>query len=295
MSTGEKRHAILQVRWGPMAYHKAIIEPGQVLRVGRAQSAGLAVPHDDQMAEEQFELSWSGRRGWMHDLKSPTGTLLEGQPLEQGEVLNGTWLRAGQTDFSVYFERTTPPREPEQPDPPELVAHKARALEVLRGQQAPLYAVLDAARSERILELLHESVEEYHSLYEGPQGAALAEVTPYLVSLPRKDSWLLEALVQEGWGAHWGVFFTNPLPFLQVRRHLRRFLMVEAEDLEGRFYFRFYDPRVLGPFLSTCPPDSRKEFFGEVERFIFNGSEGEVVEIPSLDGKRPPVRNERTG
>lgn len=295
MSTGEKRHAILQVRWGPMAYHKAIIEPGQVLRVGRAQSAGLAVPHDEQMAEEQFELSWSGRRGWMHDLKSPTGTLLEGQQVEQGEVLNGTWLRAGQTDFSVYFERTTPPREPEQPDPPELVAHKARALEVLRGQQAPLYAILDAARGERILELLHESVEEYHSLYEGPQGTALAEVAPHLVSLPRKDSWLLEALVQEGWGAHWGVYLTSPLPFLMVRRHLRRFLMVEAEDLEGRFYFRFYDPRVLDSFLSTCPPDSRKEFFGDIESFIFNGSNGEVVETPSLDGKRPPGRNERMG
>jgi hypothetical protein len=278
-----------------MAHHKAIIPPGQVLRVGRAQSAGLVVPHDAQMAEAQFELSWSGRRGWMHDLKSPTGTLLEGEQVEQGEVLNGTWLRAGQTDFSVYFERTTPPREPEQPDPPELVAHKARALEVLRAQQAPLYAIVDTARSERILELLHESVEECHSLYEGPQGTALAEVAPYLVSLPRKDSWLLEALVQEGWGAHWGIYLTNPLPVLQVRRHFRKFLMVEAEGVEGRLYFRYYDPRVLGAFLPTCPPASSKEFFGDVETFIFNGANGEVVEMPSPDGKRPPGRNGTTG
>jgi hypothetical protein len=277
-----------------MAHHKAIIEPGQVLRVGRAPSAGLAVP-DAQLAEEQFELSWSGRRGWMHDLKSPTGTLLEGEQVEQGEILNGSWLRAGQTDFSVYFERTTPPREPEQPDPPELVAHKARALEVLRAQQAPLYAIVDAARGERILELLHESVEECHSLYEGPQGTALAEVAPFLVSLPRKDSWLLEALVQEGWGNHWGVFLTSALPVLQVRRHFRKFLMVEAEGAEGRLYFRYYDPRVLGAFLPTCPPESRKEFFGDVESFIFSGSNGEVVEMPSLDGKRPPGRNGTMG
>jgi hypothetical protein len=289
------RHAILQVRWGPMAHHKAIIEPGKVLRVGRAPSAGLAVPHDSEMAEEQFEFSWSGRRGWMHALKGPTGTLLEGEQVEQGEVFNGTWLRAGQTDFSVYFERTTPPREPEQPDPPELVAHKARALEVLRAQKAPLYAIVDAARGERILELLHESVEECHSLYEGPQGMALAEVAPFLVSLPRKDSWLLESLVQEGWGDHWGVYFTSPLPVLQVRRHFRKFLMVEAEGVEGRLYFRYYDPRVLGAFLPTCPPESRKDFFGDVERFIFSGSNGEVVELPSLDEKRPPGRNGTMG
>jgi hypothetical protein len=155
--------------------------------------------------------------------------------------------------------------------------------------------VLDTAHGERILELLHESVEPIHSLYEGTPGSALAEVAPYLVSLPNKDSWLLEALVQEGWGAHWGVFLTSALPMLQLRRHLRKFLMVEAEGVEGRLYFRYYDPRVLGTFLPTCPPESRKEFFGDIERFIFSGLDGEVVEIPSQDGKRPPGRNGTMG
>ncbi|QRK11416.1 DUF4123 domain-containing protein [Archangium violaceum] len=281
MSTEARRHAILQVRWGPMAYHKAIIEPGKVLRVGRGSSAGLVVPHDPELAEEHFEIAWSGRRGWMYDLKSPSGVLLDGERVEDGEVLNGSWLRAGQTDFSVYLERTTPPREPEQPDPPEMVPAKARALEVLREQQAPLYAIVDAARSERILELLHESVEECHSLYEGPQGVALADVAPFLVSLPRKDSWLLEALVQEGWTDAWGVYFTTAVPLLQVRRHLRKFLMVEAEDVEGRLYFRFYDPRVLSVFLPTSPPEAKKEFFGDIERFILSGSNGTLMEFPS--------------
>ncbi len=290
-----KRHAILLIRWGPMAYHKALVEPGQVLRVGRAGSAGLVVPHDKELAEEQFEISWSGKRGWMHDLGSPKGTLLEGERVEQGEVFNGTWLRAGHTDFSVYFERTTPPREPEQPDPPEQVALKAQALERLRSQETPLYAVLDAARDERILELLHESIEEYHSLYEGPQGEALAKVAPYIVSLPRKDSWLLEALVQEGWAASWGVYLTSPLPLRLVRRHLRKFLMVEAEGIEGNLYFRFYDPRVLGAFLPTCSEEARKEFLGETRSFIFSGSNGELIEYPSISNKRSPSQNERIG
>ncbi|HYO67329.1 MAG TPA: DUF4123 domain-containing protein [Archangium sp.] len=296
MSTGTGRHAILQVRWGPLAHQKTLIEPGQVLKVGRAPSSGLAVPHDQDLAEEHFELSWSGKRGWFHSVPGVSGTLLDGEPVEQGEIFNGTWLRAGQTDFTVYFEKTTPPREPEQPDSPVLVAHKARALEVLRAQQAPLYAIVDAARDTRVLELLHESVEDCHSLYEGPQGVALAEVAPYLVSLPRKDSWLLEALVQEGWGAHWGIFLTSSAPVLQVRRHFRKFLMVEAEGLEGRLYFRYYDPRVMSAFLPSSPPDSRKEFFGDIEGFIFSGSNGEVtVELPSLDEKRPPGRNGTRG
>jgi hypothetical protein len=231
----------------------------------------------------------------MHDLKSPQGTLLDGERVEDGEVLNGTWLRAGQTDFSVYLERTTPPREPEQPDPPGLVAHKARALEALRALEAPLYAIVDTARDARLLELLHESVEPCHSLYEGTQGEALTEVAPYLVSLPDKASWLLEALVQEGWAAHWGVFLTCPLPFLQVRRHFRKFLMVEAEDVDSRLYFRFYDPRVLRVFLPTCPPESKQELFGDVERFLFSGSGGELVDLPSTDGKRLPAPARKVG
>ncbi|HYO74587.1 MAG TPA: DUF4123 domain-containing protein [Archangium sp.] len=280
MSTASKRHAILLVRWGSMGHQKTILQPGQVLRVGRAPSNGLAVAHDPELADEHFELAWSGRRAWMHDLKSPTGTLLEGERVADGEVLNGTWLRAGRTDFSVYLERTTPPRESEQPVPPALVAHKARALDTLRGLDGPLYAMVDAARDPRILELLHESVEPCHSLYEGPKGEALAEMAPYLVSLPDKQSWLLEALVQEGWAAGWSIFFTCRLPFLQVRRHFRKFLMVEAEGADSRFYFRFYDPRVLRVFLPTCLPESKREFFGEVERFLFSGLGGELVDIP---------------
>jgi hypothetical protein len=284
------RHAIVQVRWGPLSCRKAVVAPGQVLRVGRAESMGLAVPHDKELAEAHFELSWSGNRGWLKSLRGPQGTLLEGQAIEQGEVFNGSWVRAGQTDFSVYFERTTPAQPPKQPEPPELAAHKARALEVLRGQQAPLYAVLDSARSVRILELLHESVEDCRSLYEGPQGDALEEVAPYLVSLSNKKSWLLEALVQEGWEAGWGVYFTHPHPFLEVRRHLRKFLMVELEGAEGRFYFRFYDPRVLREFLPGCDEATREEVFGATGGFILAGPGGEVLEHSNTKQQSSPAR-----
>ncbi len=265
---GFERRAIVQVRGGPMSWHKAILKPGQVLRVGRAESMGLAVPHDAKMSEAHFELSWDGSQGTVKDLGSSMGTRLGGERVKQGEVVNGSWLRAGHTDFVVYFERTTPPREPVEPLPTEQDAlNKAKALEVLRAQEVPLYAILDAARSERILELLRESVEDCRSLYEGPQGEVLADVAPYLVRLPR-ESWLLEALVQEGWGSSWGVYLTSAQPVLELRRHLRKFLMVEAEGMEGRLYFRFYDPRVLQVFLPTCSESQRKEFFGPIQCFF---------------------------
>ena len=132
--------------------------------------------------------------------------------------------------------------------------------------------MLDAARDERVLTLLQESIDEYRSLYEGPQGTALESVAPYLVQL-QKDSRLLGALVQEGWGNHWGIYFTSSASFIEVRRHLRKFLMIELEGDPGRFYFRFYDPRVLHSFLPTCSAEQRKDFFGPIARLFYETRE----------------------
>jgi hypothetical protein len=255
-----ERHAIVQVRWGPMACRKAIVAPGQTLRVGRAGSVGLPVPHDSKMADAHFEVSWDGSRAWVTDLGSRTGTLLGGETVVKAELFNGSWLRASHTDFSVYFERTTPPPPTLEADSAEMAELKTQALRLLKGQEEPLYAILDAARNERILVLLRESVEEYWSLYEGHQGDALADVAPYLVRLPA-DSGLLEALVTEGWGQGWGIYLTCARASLEVRRHFRKFLMAQAEGKETQLYFRFYDPRTLHALLPVCTSAQRSELF----------------------------------
>lgn len=270
MTGRAERHAIVQVRWGPMACRKAIVAPGQTLRVGRADLVGLTVAHDTKLADAHFEVSWDGSRGWVQDLSSLPGTFLGGQRVEKAELANGSWLRASRTDFSVYFERTTSPVPPPEPDSPEMTKLKAEALRVLREQKEPLYAILDAARSERILELVRESVEEYWSLYEGPKGDALANVAPYLVRL-HLDSKLLAALVNEGWSQSWGIYLTCALSPMEVRRHFRKLLMVEAEGKEGRLYFRFYDPRSLHLFLQACTTVQKNDLFGPLNNLTHEG------------------------
>ncbi len=254
---------MVEVGWGRLAVTKAIIARGGTLRVGRTERADLVIGHDGKMSHVHFELQWEGGRCMLRDLGSIEGTKVGGVPVTNAEVPHGGWIQAGETDLAVYVEDRTVLLEDEDdaPDNAEQLRLEAaeEAVSVLRkeARKEPLYAVLDAAREDRILELLREHVEPHRSLYEGAEGETLEEVAPYLVGPIQEDSALLERLVREGWGKRWGIYCTSREPFREVRRHWRRFLMVELDESRERVYFRFYDPAVMVTFMDTADEEQR--------------------------------------
>jgi hypothetical protein len=269
--------AFALVKTGPRRGVKAVIEAGSTLRVGRAERADLFFPHDAQMSAVHLELAWDGRALRLRDLGSIKGTRIDGvpvTPMTNAELADGELVQAGDTVIGVYLEEGVAPRKRHQPTPAEAPVRE-KALAELRREET-LYAVLDAARDERILELLTRSVEESQSLYEGVQGEALAEVAPYLVRLAPRER-LVERLVMEGWGQGWGIYLAWSGSLKDLRRHLRRFLMVMDDETARRMYFRFYDPTVLRDFLPTCSALQTAEVFGDIERFLVEGAQGEVL------------------
>jgi hypothetical protein len=264
--------AIVEIRWGPLRGKKAVLPPGTSLRIGRTERADLVVEQDRQMAAAHFELRWDGTSCALRALTAEA-TSLNGEHVTEGPVENGDWIKAGETVFSVYFEEHTRPRRNAGA---EMTPAKEQALATLEALDRPLFAVLDAARTDRILEVVRESVEDYRSLYEGTKGEALAEVAPYLVALPR-GSRLLRRLVVEGWEKRWGIYLTCERPFKEVRTHLRRFLMVVNDEDEKRMYFRYYDPVSLRVFLPSCGVRQAAEFFGPIRSFLTESQSGEVV------------------
>jgi pSer/pThr/pTyr-binding forkhead associated (FHA) protein len=299
------QRVIVEIQGGKLAGTKRVLVPGSTLRVGRRQRADLVVP-DDQMSAPHFEISWDGIACRVQDLASQKGTLVGGQKVPHAELQNGSWIRAGSSDFLVFFEEATPPpvdhdAQMDEEDLPPLAAEwrrqnrskleataqareeAARAALAALGSLEGLHAVIDAARDDRTLILLQESVEEYRSLYEGLEGDALAHVAPYLVSLP-PGSRLLGRLVAEGWGKRWASYLTCDRPFKDVRRHLRRFLMVADADTRERFYFRFYDPGVLRTFIPNATPRQMHEFFGPISAFHLEGEHGELVRFEAPAG-----------
>jgi hypothetical protein len=271
--------AFLEVRSGPQTGNRIRLEPGIILRVGRVSQADLAFTDDSHMSSLHFSLGWEGTACRVTDLNSRNGILVNGQAATATVVGDGDSIVAGETAFLIRVE----------PDEPVTVASSAaalafpavattpqdRLLPMLRRDLQPLLAILDAARDVRILALLVHHKEECQSLYEGPESAKLAEVAPYLVRLA-PDSKLLDALVKEGWGKSWGVYFTCAGSFPEIRHHLRHFLQVKLPSGE-QVNFRFYDPRVLRIFLPTCVPQDATQFFGPIQRYVVEGDEPEQL------------------
>jgi hypothetical protein len=267
---------VLQIRSGPLAGREAAIEPGRALRVGRTDKAELVVAADARLSGAHFAVENGEGGARLRDLASRGGTLLNGERVDEARLRDGDRIRAGDTAFVVRFHDEAAPEPISPPEAEPAVGPDVRLLQILRAEPTPLFALLDAARGDEVRGLIRGCPEETASLYDGVQGKVLEEYAPHLVRLPA-GSPFLDVLVREGWGRSAGVYLTSRRPFKEVRRHLRRFLMVREEETDTELYFRFYDPRVLRVFLPTCTPRQAGVFFGEVDRFLLEDADPAVL------------------
>ncbi len=272
------RRVFLEVRGGPMAFRRTVLSPGDCVRVGRTSFSDFVIADDDQLSRIHWQLSWDGATCEARDLGRAGGILVGGERKERAVLhRSGAWIRAGRTDFSVYFEDVG-----EAPVP--LGAGRAQMAEsvfaLLRevAERGALFTVLDAARTERIVPLLHTAADEFVSLYQGIQAQTMADGAPYLVRFA-KESRLLRRLVFEGWGQSWGSYMESAAPLGELRNHFRRILMVTRDSDEQPMYFRFYDPRVLRTFLPMATARQVDRTFGPVARFIAESTGGAGVRV----------------
>jgi hypothetical protein len=292
------KRAIVKVLWGKGGGRKVVVPSGSGIRVGRGEDVELSLPNDRELSNHHFSVDYNGEHIRVRDIGSIGGTWALGRRWTSGAVDSGTVVKAGETVFRVFIEAASQRASPDL-DPARL-EKAARALPILKREQEaqPLFGVFDAARDPRIVVLTDESIDDVWSLYEGIDGDALADVAPYLVRFS-SDSELLDRMVMEGWARAWGVFFSASRPAKDIRRHLRRFLMVEPDDAKERMYFRYYDPRVLRDFLPIATPRQKSEFFGDISWFLLEAADGELVrvdpfEAPATDAPPATFEDEET-
>lgn len=259
--------AALRVLWGPASRTRHVLAPGASLVVGRDEDCDVALSHDPALSGRHFAIAWDGASGTVRDLDSRTGTELGGvRAVGPTPVRHRSWIRAGSTDLTFEIEMA-PPRI----DPSRRAIRDSLAAIAAAGR---LWAIVDASRGDRVLSLLRSSMDDGRSLYEGLQGDVLEEVAPHLVHF-EPGSRLLDALVSEGWSSGWALYVESDRDERSLRRHFRRFLIVEAEGLGPRTYFRYYDPAVFGSFWDMATSRQRAELSREVDAFW----------VPDADGK----------
>lgn len=280
-----------------MAFRRVVLAPGDRVRVGRTSLADFVVDCDERLSQRHWELSWDGVTCQARDLGGAGGMLVDGETTAHAVLRgSGAWIRAGKTDFSVFFEDVGEVAPAALGDGKAQAAASAFAFLRQVAERGALFAVLDAARTERIVPLLHTAADEFDSLYQGIQAQTMAGGAPYLVRFAR-ESRLLRRLVFEGWGRSWGSYLESSATLGELRSHFRRILMVTHGSDQRSMYFRFYDPRVLRTFLPIATVRQVYEVFGPVERFFTEEKGGEGVRsfgrpAPGEERSRPPLGSE---
>ena len=142
-----------------------------------------------------------------------------------------------------------------------------------RGEMPFVYAVLDGARDKRIEPLVNNSTLEHECLYSGTLSYALRRAAPYIVRL-EPGCELVRTILVQGWGNSWGIFAIAypPATLSRVRSGFRR--IAKAISPEGKnIVFRYYDPRVLRPYLPTCSKEEADHVFSHVSDFVMDGDD----------------------
>ena len=149
---------------------------------------------------------------------------------------------------------------------PELEKFQEELRTACQGDEQRLFALFDAARLKGLPVFLREIGAEFASLYRGKPQAELAQVAPYMVKLPL-SSLVLPWLLVDTAAAEAAVILVADGDPDALRQHLRRFLIIlDARGAEN--FFRFYDPRVIGPFLEVSTPEEAARFFGPIRLIL---------------------------
>lgn len=160
-------------------------------------------------------------------------------------------------------------------------------------RQGHLFAILDAARDRSIYAGLQHFAtwHQVMPLYQAAEADNLAAVGPYLLCLGQTDE-IFDWIWENFWGDAWGIFFRSTASTARLGAHFRRHVLARTTDGE-RLVFRFYDPRVLLPFLPTCNAAQLREFFGPVQQFVLEDDDGAALVTLRRDAGRLVRRTSR--
>lgn len=130
------------------------------------------------------------------------------------------------------------------------------------AQEGYLYAILDACKQPLVPPKMNElGASRGVSLFKGTAKEVYSAFAPYLVQV---DGALLDWIRESLSKTPWGIFLlTNRRELAVLFAHLQPLLFPRLSD--GKLWLlRFYDPRVLETYLTSCTMEQLRAFYGPV-------------------------------
>ncbi|MHC5109563.1 MAG: DUF4123 domain-containing protein [Planctomycetota bacterium] len=150
-----------------------------------------------------------------------------------------------------------------------------------------LYGVADAARDK---DLAYSAPAEFGRtidwLFYPDAARHMLPVAPYLVPIEIQSKYPFKGCEHfDRWASHVGnsagILLLTRVDKETLLKHLRYVFHAQAED-GHRYYFRFYDPRVLRDFLPSCSEREFIEFLGPSSCVLYESENGQAMHLARL-------------
>lgn len=155
----------------------------------------------------------------------------------------------------------------------ERLRHELQVARELWGKN--LFAIYDAAQIEGVAIVLDELQIPRFDLFSYVMLEKLTHVAPQIAEV-RLDEIELEWWSYEPNLAAATLFLISDSPLDEVAPHFSRYILVE--DFESKeVILRYYDPRVLAPFLNASTASEQRRFFGPVNAMLARDADDKLI------------------
>jgi hypothetical protein len=149
------------------------------------------------------------------------------------------------------------------------------------------YALMDCSLDSTLYPAIIKSGCPLIGLYREPWQKKLGEIAPHLVELETGSPFYRE-LVSWDWYGNWGYFVQSGASLDDLGAALAPLTLATAPNGQ-QVFFRFFDPRVLRPFLSAATKTDIELLFTTATRFVVpmldDGLQGEgAINYTAQDG-----------
>lgn len=244
------------------------LSDGMTVKLGRAPHADIILRHLTSLSKLHCEITFKKNTCVLTDLTSTNGTYYLQESIKSCDIPSGSYFSAGEAIFRVIL---TPPQNQLLQ---QLFVPGDDIVGILYAQPTPLFAIFDAAQHPDIWESLSKlSPLQRQSLITGVAAKRYSRHMPYLVPLTPQSTETLR-LIERGWNKGWYILFTSSSTIEALLSFFVDLTTIKDQNSGQQLLFRFYDPRVLRDFLTTCDTGQLTEIFSHIESFFCDSADG---------------------